>query len=1354
MVMTRLVAVSDPNGGSPQRIDKRSHNDAGARDALRVYFAAPPGLNAQGVRAQLVGPESRVQYRVRIALKQPAAAAFSGAWETVSGYANVVDAGAFTANDGRSLAWIELERVQDFHPFSVAAWQHLRLVQPQLMSESALNGDPNADPFAEAFKFLTLADFIEDIVAMIRGIYPTWFDRNWGQEVDLANSFVRLRVPNGVKFGGGTRVREVAYRDRWSAATGGVEQDLVTGYRYEYRLPDGRSSGVASYEPAGGGEENALRDALPFTQKVLLSSSYKLFSETPLAEAYFPAPGVGYSRVTVRSLASEAARDRARQGQVATRTSTIGPAVHEFYTAADFPTRGTETQLVKKRNPQPWMVPIPFLGQITLNSIAATQGYAVELNDMHGKPRRVSRYEYGRAWNPATQDFELRSQPDRSTEYFYRANGGSGGTAFTLDPRLPVFVDEATRAAANPEFAREAELFVDTRRNRTESFDAGLNVNVDLTYALFPIPLVVPMPSLAYSLTEAKTAVTMKVIHQSGTLDRIVERKGPTEERSQNLVFDDLIGRPLLNSASNEFGDPVYDYRMPARWKYPRMGPAYVATGLRLPMTGVQLVGNDLLVLATPAIPACDDSTARAAPCLPIGSRFAVGQGTAARSLILESASAGGLSLRASAALTAAPTGDAILVASGDANLLELDAGRIAALSDPTTGRTPVNCRWTTQEACGICYVKETRVDPSCLATAWIASLGGKVTKNPVEACGNTTPIGNRADGRAIGYQTHVRGRTQRQPNRTCRVVLVDEGGNPVDESSIEATDEPVAGKDSPAREVNGIPFAGLSFQARVSGREHTLFVYSDCDGWITETSTQKPLVDYCDVEHQQTRTRVKDVLAASATLYSDSWPSVAQEIRFAGTHQQIQAALDAYRARNPFTRGERGIWRPSREYQYVESRRQSSPVDTRRDGAFDLTLFDWSDPDNPICAPQWRWQSQVTRYAPSGDEVEEISPIGGYSAALYGHLQRVPIAVANNASHDEIGAEGFESYTAGEPVNHLQTGEGNIQFYTVVSREQTPRICPGDLVVRGYLDGRFVHLQEEDIAIRGEGVPRKWAALDSAKIDQRRATVELDGMRCPLPLAGLSTDDRGRRLLVLDPLPGCELPPAPPAPDGSVTRPARVDIGVRIRLPCDDTPQYTPVRRVEVSQTKAHTGRNSLAVSAHHEFRQPDLALVAGRRYVISAWVSRDNTDVATYRQVDTLGLQLRFWRAGQEMTASAAALVRPDGPVIDGWQRMQGTFTYPADADGLSIQLQNGADRGAPRAYFDDLRLMPEDGRLETLVYDPATLRLVARLDGENYAKVFSYHPDGSLAQTLQETDAGKLTAVEARMHAAERP
>ena len=176
--------------------------------------------------------------------------------------------------------------------------------------------------------------------------------------------------------------------------------------------------------------------------------------------------------MTVRTLASEEARTLGRQGQAPSRTSTIGPVVHEFYTAADFPVQTRETPISKKRNPQPWTVPIPVLGQITLNSLAATQGYSILLNDMHGKPRSISRYEYGRAWNSNIQDFQLRA-PNESTEYFYRASGGAGNSTFTLESSLPVLTSDAQRAPSDPVFNREAELFIDTRRNRTNSVDAG-----------------------------------------------------------------------------------------------------------------------------------------------------------------------------------------------------------------------------------------------------------------------------------------------------------------------------------------------------------------------------------------------------------------------------------------------------------------------------------------------------------------------------------------------------------------------------------------------------------------------------------------------------------------------------------------------------------------------------------------------------------------------------------------------------------------------------------------------------------------------------------------------------------------
>lgn len=1351
-VMTPLVAVADPAGGSPDVIDKRSRAGAPPPETLRVYFAVPPGTQAASVLPTYVGPGGRVAFRIRVALKDGLGDPDHGVWQTISGYANVTGGGIATSPSGAPLGWLSLERVEGFHPFSVAAWQHLRLAQPELVSASAVNGDPTADPFAEAARVLTMVDFLTEIVDLARGVYPTWFDRGWGQRLDLDHSWIRLRTPAGVKLGGGARVRRVTYDDRWAAVTGGAEGSLVTGSVFEYRLPDGTSSGVASYEPTDAGEENAVRDAKPFTQKVLLASSYNLYAESPIAESYFPAAGVGYARVTVRSLASEQARERGRQGQPPTQSSTAGPIVHEFYTARDFPVVTAETPLRKVRNPQPWLVPIPFFGQITLSSLAASQGYAITLNDMHGKARRETRYEYGSGWNAAKQDFELRALPTSSVEYVYRATGGAGGTPFTLVPALPVLEADARRAPTDPPFGREAELVVDTRRSRTESWEAGLNVNVDLTYAIVPVPIIVPVPNMSYSLTEAKTVVTAKVVHQSGVLDRIVSTEGPATTVERRLLFDAADGRPLLSSRTNDFGDPVFDYRLPAHWVYPRLGLAYRASGLDLPLAGAQLVGARQLRLPAPALPACADAPgARTAPCLPLGSAFAAGNGAGALRLRLEGADASGLLLRASADLASAPTGSARLVATGDTNRLDLEAGAVRALADPTTGRTPETCRWTTEDPCGTCNVTTTVLEPSCaarLAFSRVVALAGERAERPPRCSSAEDEFGRLtrdAPGRLLARGSGARG-------RACRVLLLDGSGNAADAADLRGLGALRVVEAGPAPSASGLAFTGLAFDARRGGEPVTVFVYSDCDGWVTERRSTVPTIAYCTTPHEATRQRIPKVLSASATVFRDTWPSVGEDMRFAGSPADVEVGRAGYAARDAFTRGTAGIWRPWREYRYVEERAQSAEVDARRDGTFTLRAFDWDDHENTRCAPQWSWKSQVTRYGASGHAIEEVSPVGLHSAALYGFGRRVPIAVAQNARDGELLAESFESYPA-RPATlaPAQTGEGHFSFHTVRTLVAAPEVpCERQVIVPGRVTGDHVIVQGEDLPLAG-GPPRWLGGLEALRTRPPAAPLlaDLPGEPCPVAVGRIDRDPQGRTVLALDRT-------AHPCRARSAARkalappPAARAEGVRLFIPCKGKKPPRRIVGIDVTTARAHTGKQSLMVEATHDFEQPALSLEPGKRYVVGAWVSRDATDVPSYRDVTALGIQVRFWDDGAELAGARPALARPDGPIIAGWQRIEGTFTVPAGAQWLSLALQPGAGR----AYFDDLRLAPEGADLEALVYDPATLRNTARLDANNYATLYGYHADGTLAQRQQETAQGLLTVDEERHHVEERP
>jgi hypothetical protein len=100
------------------------------------------------------------------------------------------------------------------------------------------------------------------------------------------------------------------------------------------------------------------------------------------------------------------------------------------------------------------------------------------------------------------------------------------------------------------------------------------------------------------------------------------------------------------------------------------------------------------------------------------------------------------------------------------------------------------------------------------------------------------------------------------------------------------------------------------------------------------------------------------------------------------------------------------------------------------------------------------------------------------------------------------------------------------------------------------------------------------------------------------------------------------------------------------------------------------------------------------------------------------------------------------PTGAIIDGWQRIEGTFDIPSPSPSeLNITLNSTAGD----VYFDDIRVFPYDGSMKTYVYDPVTLRLAAELDERNYATIYEYDEEGKLIRVKKETERGIMTIQE---------
>ncbi len=137
--------------------------------------------------------------------------------------------------------------------------------------------------------------------------------------------------------------------------------------------------------------------------------------------------------------------------------------------------------------------------------------------------------------------------------------------------------------------------------------------------------------------------------------------------------------------------------------------------------------------------------------------------------------------------------------------------------------------------------------------------------------------------------------------------------------------------------------------------------------------------------------------------------------------------------------------------------------------------------------------------------------------------------------------------------------------------------------------------------------------------------------------------------------------------------------------------------------------------------------------QYILSAWVKETVTSnaITTYTN-SKIGVD-----AGAGLT-----WFTPSGQIIDGWQRIEGTFTANS-VGAISLQLQALSND----VYFDDIRIFPYDGSMMSYVYDPITLRLVAELDERNYAKFYEYDEEGKLIRVKKETEKGIMTIQENR-------
>tara|TARA_B100000508_G_scaffold137355_2_gene131770 strand:+ start:74807 stop:80668 length:5862 start_codon:yes stop_codon:yes gene_type:complete len=502
-------------------------------------------------------------------------------FEYVSGYCKIDEDITYNVSQvgNKTYASVPIELVekeggvtsnQKVNPIAKAAWNFGRKYLSKHVYSANPNGN-NGDIETIVYELLS-PNVINNLLEVFQGPNGRLQSDFIGQRFVKQKSWIRLAEPSGKKLGGGCRVREVIMSDIWTEMNDN-DTDFKTmnyGQTYEYELTNGKSSGVATYEPVGS-KENPIVQPVFSTTEHILAPDEENYVEKPFGESFYPNPQVTYSRVKVQNREAGSNSDAGLKVKDLHRT---GYVVTEFYTSKDYPTIVDQTELdatEDKTNALGNLLNINIRKHLT-----ATQGYVIHLNDMNGKEK--------------SQRVFAEGQEDFISGVDYKYDGVQ-----TPDPSNPFGLSSANRGKMNNDvkvilpngdvtsqkLGVEYDVINDFRENSTTTTTVGINGN---TAAFFVgvIPGIIPMlfPDYARSSDQFRSVSTTKVINTFGILKETIAYDAGASVSTRNLAWDALTGEVLVTETVDEYNDKYYSFSYPAHWYYDGMGLASENIGL------------------------------------------------------------------------------------------------------------------------------------------------------------------------------------------------------------------------------------------------------------------------------------------------------------------------------------------------------------------------------------------------------------------------------------------------------------------------------------------------------------------------------------------------------------------------------------------------------------------------------------------------------------------------------------------------------------------------------------------------------------------------------------------------------
>ncbi|MEP7280036.1 MAG: hypothetical protein ABI813_15420 [Bacteroidota bacterium] len=1280
---------------------------------------------------------------------------------------------------------------KEYHPIAKAAWQFMRLNTPGIVY-----------PGYNVREDLGPVQFVKALVGAITSIsellapFDTRAEINrLAPSIDLAKSWVRLAASTNstkkiggqdyyAKLGGGSRVKEISMSDEWNSLSQSDAKTATYGMVFDYttrmQLADGEevcaSSGVASYEPMIGNEENPFHQPTKYQQKIKLGPDNAFFIDEPLCESWFPAAGVGYSKVTVRNRGADG------------RADTDGYNLHEFYTQKDFPTIVHHTSIDVQ----------PFGGGSILqllkikknNSRVASQGFAIELNDMHGKAKSESVMD--------------QAGNELSAVYYYYKTDNDAGPQKKLNNETTVLNNDGS--VSNAVIGRDIEIYTDMRSQT--SFTAGINVmmNVDAIYLLFaivPVPVVLPLPNAEY--TGFRSAATIKVVQQYGIPDKVIKRENGSQLTTENLAWDAGTGRVLLTRTQNEFDDPVYRLSYPAHWMYEKgMGQAYKNLGLEILhftasvgdiipslATGLLVPGDELLI---------EDSTGN-------NRKYWVNNAGTRVSprLVLIDSDGQPVTIQ----------GNATIVRSGRRNMLDLSAGHLLSLVNPIrNGRLETGVFTKVLDATGNMYDEEwaigaantTKTILQCPA-GYKTDFFGRCYKDTVivgdpSYSVNTTIVRqkNRLYSTCGSFLTNLSGAYltagAADPAGTGKVLLKTPGiwqngtipcgtgttgdlDGPLNRSGIWLSERrnnnyynqwvgiktrvfisrfDVSNISADGR--TGLIFLGFGSQHSIEIRIDNIIVAArnrNADNSNVSPFRSwriKPVRISLDQQHE-IFIKVKNEVANSEAavgveLYNNTYNELKASscvyerclpCNFCSACRTADAAINQTCNGNTYANA---IW----STKCLVGQRFNFHTTA---GGTAITDFD------PICPGtlftdercQLRCRSTKRVYATRIARTYCDLPIGQvvnpYVAGLRGNW-RLQRSFAYHTDRDskppyirpgdpdipektDIRVSGtystFSAFWQYEGINWLAAWNQPVKdpAWIKVSEatcfnQKGEEIENTDALNR-YSAVQFGYLQ---------------SAVTAVAANARCTDIGYDGFEdydfnyssCSNPDSCNLDGHFSIRGL-------CHRYPSGISPDTSYAHTGRN--ALKVTAAVQDASITSPVNPVTGTALYTFTG-NTMMLTDNGILKgfRPQ----AGKKYLVSAWIKDDGNNVQLDPATGSSGTAVEVITGGQTFSTLKA------GPRIEGWRKVETIFLIPVTAADIKIRFRPGA---AAVAWFDDIRVQPVDAQIKTYAYDNRSMRVLAELDENNFASFYEYDDEGVLIRVKKETERGIMTIKESR-------